>query len=295
VSENRLGKGIEALIRPKLDKKENISPQRNNSKTNISKISISKILPNPYQPRQDFSEDSIIELQSSIKEKGIITPVAVRKTDLGYELIAGERRLRAAKKLRMRSIPAYVIKVKNNSEMMEIALIENVQRKNLNPIEISEALMILNSKFGLSHKKISESIGKSRVSVTNSLRLLKLPDKIIESLRSGEITSGHGRAILQLDTEKAQIKMWKKIIQDSLSVRNAEFLVKPLQKKKKKIFQKKIKNISYEVSLIENQLIEKFGTKVKVRNNSKGGVIEISYFSNDDLDRLLEIFESLSN
>lgn len=295
MSESRLGKGLEALIRPNLDKKVKVSnKKRSNSKDIISKISLKSIVPNPNQPRQDFNENAIIELQASIKEKGIITPVTVRKSDKGYELVAGERRFRAAKNLRLRTIPAYVIKVKSDSEMMEMALIENVQRENLNPLEESQALSVLNQKYGLSHKAISKSIGKSRVSVTNALRLLKLPVQILESLRSHEISSGHGRALLQLDTQNAQIRVWKKILKYSLSVRDAEALVKPLGMKNKKRSGKKTKRKSLQISSIENQLIEKLGTKVRVQNGKKGGTIEISYFSDDDLNRILEIFELLS-
>ncbi len=295
MSENRLGKGLEALIRPSLDKKEKVSNKKvSNSKDIISKISLKSIIPNPNQPRKDFNGNSIIELQASIKEKGIITPVTVRKSDKGYELIAGERRFRAAKNLRLRTIPAYIIKVESDSEMMEMALIENIQRENLNPLEESQALSVLNQKYGLSHKEISKSIGKSRVSVTNALRLLKLPVEILESLRNCEISSGHGRAILQLDTQNAQIGVWKKIIKYSLSVRATEALVKSLGIKQKKKSEKKTKNKSLQISSIENQLIEKLGTKVRVQNGKKGGTIEISYFSDEDLNRILEIFELLS-
>tara|TARA_B100001996_G_scaffold379693_1_gene365860 strand:- start:1595 stop:2485 length:891 start_codon:yes stop_codon:yes gene_type:complete len=295
VSDNRLGKGLEALIRPNVGKKEKVlSKKKSNSKDIISKVSLKNIRPNPNQPRQDFNEISIIELQASIKEKGIITPVTVRKTDKGYELVAGERRYRAAKNLRLRTIPAYIIKVKDDSEMMEMALIENIQRENLNPIEESQALSVLNQKHGLSHKEISKSIGKSRTSVTNSLRLLKLPIEILESLRSYEISSGHGRALLQLDSQNAQIRMWKRIIKYSLSVRDVEALVKSFEGKHKKRYVKKTKNKSHQISSIENQLIEKLGTKVRVQNGKKGGTIEISYFSDEDLNRILEIFDLLS-
>ena len=295
MSQDRLGKGLEALIRPNLDRKEKISKNKKpNSKDNISKISLKTIVPNPNQPRQDFDENAIVELQASIKEKGIITPVTVRKSDEGYQLIAGERRFRAAKNLRLRTIPAYIIKVKSDSEMMEMALIENVQRENLNPLEESQALLVLNQKYGLSHKEISKSIGKSRVYVTNALRLLKLPTEILNSLRNREITSGHGRALLHLDTRNAQIRFWKKIIKYSLNVRDTERLVKSFGIKHKKKSVKETKKISPQISLIEDQLIEKLGTKVRVQNGKKGGTIEISYFSDEDLNRILGIFELLS-
>ena len=233
MSENRLGKGLEALIRPSLDKKDKVPNKKSNSKDTISKISLNSIVPNPNQPRQDFNESSIIQLQASIKEKGIITPITVREADKGYELVAGERRFRAAKNLKLRKIPAHIVKVKSDSEMMEIALVENIQRENLSSFEESQALLVLSQKYGLSHKDISKSIGKSRVYVSNALRLLKLPVDILESLRKKEISGGHGRAILQLKNRNSQIKLWEKILKHSLSVRAAEALVKSLGEKRK--------------------------------------------------------------
>ena len=295
MSENRLGKGLEALIRPSLDKKNKVPKKKSNSKDTISKISLNSIVPNPNQPRQDFNESSIIQLQASIKEKGIITPITVREADKGYELVAGERRFRAAKNLKLRKIPAHIVKVKSDSEMMEIALVENIQRENLSSFEESQALLVLSQKYGLSHKDISKSIGKSRVYVSNALRLLKLPVDILESLRKKEISGGHGRAILQLKNRNSQIKLWEKILKHSLSVRAAEALVKSLGEKRKNKPQKKTKSKSLQISSIENQLIEKLGTKVTIRSTKKGGTIEVSYFSDEDLNRILEIFELLSD
>ena len=295
MSENRLGKGLEALIRPSLDKKDKVPNKKSNSKDTISKISLNSIVPNPNQPRQDFNESSIIQLQASIKEKGIITPITVREADKGYELVAGERRFRAAKNLKLRKIPAHIVKVKSDSEMMEIALVENIQRENLSSFEESQALLVLSQNYGLSHKDISKSIGKSRVYVSNALRLLKLPVDILESLRKKEISGGHGRAILQLKNRNSQIKLWEKILKHSLSVRAAEALVKSLGEKRKNKPQKKTKSKSLQISSIENQLIEKLGTKVTIRSTKKGGIIEVSYFSDEDLNRILEIFELLSD
>ncbi|SUZ91983.1 uncharacterized protein METZ01_LOCUS44837, partial [marine metagenome] len=222
----------------------------------------------------------------------VVTPITVREADNGYELVAGERRWRAAKKLRLRAIPAYVVVIKNDAEMMEMALIENIQREDLNPLEESEAYAVLNSKFGLSHSAIAKSVGKKRVTVTNALRLLKLPPEIRKSIRVGEISGGHGRAILQAKTVPGMIRLWKKIVTKELSVRAAETLVKSGLKsaKKKKVIQI---NSTPQIRAVENQLIEKLGTKVKLRPGKKGGSIEISYFSNEDLDRILDLFESL--
>ena len=160
VSENRLGKGLEAHP-SKFDKKDKVPKKKSNSKDIISKISLNSIVPNPNQPRLDFNESSIIQLQASIKEKGIITPITVREADKGYELVAGERRFRAAKNLKLRKIPAHIVKVKSESEMMEMALIENIQRENLNPFEESQALLVLNQKYGLTHKEILSQLVKA--------------------------------------------------------------------------------------------------------------------------------------
>ena len=293
MSADRLGRGLEALIRPKTErKKSQIVQSSSPEKPGVTKIPIKSIKPNPNQPRRDFDENALAELAASIKEKGVVTPITVREADNGYELVAGERRWRAAKKLRLRAIPAYVVVIKNDAEMMEMALIENIQREDLNPLEESEAYAVLNSKFGLSHSAIAKSVGKKRVTVTNALRLLKLPPEIRKSIRVGEISGGHGRAILQAKTVPGMIRLWKKIVTKELSVRAAETLVKSGLKsaKKKKVIQI---NSTPQIRAVENQLIEKLGTKVKLRPGKKGGSIEISYFSNEDLDRILDLFESL--
>ena len=293
MSADRLGRGLEALIRPKTErKKSQIVRSAPPEKPGVTKIPIKSIKPNPNQPRRDFDENTLAELAASIKEKGVVTPITVREADNGYELVAGERRWRAAKKLRLRAIPAYVVVIKNDAEMMEMALIENIQREDLNPLEESEAYAVLNSKFGLSHSAIAKSVGKKRVTITNALRLLKLPSEIRKSIRVGEISGGHGRAILQAKTVPGMIRLWKKIVTKELRVRAAETLVKSGSKsaKKKKVIQ--IKS-SPQIRALENQLIEKLGTKVKLRHGKKGGSIEISYFSNEDLDRILDLFESL--
>ena len=293
MSADRLGRGLEALIRPKTErKKSQIVQSASPENPGVAKIPIKSIKPNPNQPRRDFDENALAELAASIKEKGVVTPITVREADNGYELVAGERRWRAAKKLRLRAIPAYVVVIKNDAEMMEMALIENIQREDLNPLEESEAYAVLNSKFGLSHSAIAKSVGKKRVTVTNALRLLKLPPEIRKSIRVGEISGGHGRAILQAKIVPGMIKLWKKIVTKELSVRAAEALVKSGSKsaKKKKVIE--IKSTP-QIRAVENQLIEKLGTKVKLRPGKKGGSIEISYFSNEDLDRILDLFESL--
>ena len=284
MSSKRLGKGINAIINPKL--KKNVNPLNN---PGINKVKIKDIKPNPNQPRRNFDEKSLEELSLSIKSKGVITPITLRKVGKNFEIIAGERRWRAAKKANIKSIPAYIINVKNNSEMMEVALIENIQREDLNAIEEAEGYAILNREHGLSHDDIAKTIGKKRTTISNSLRLLKLPPEIRRSIRDGKISAGHGRAILQKKTVPAMQAFWKKIISESLSVRAAEALVKPSKKVKKR----KLKVKLGQIRIIEDQLVEIFGTKVKLKPSQIGGTIEIAYFSDDDLERIIDLLQSL--
>ena len=285
MSSKRLGRGIEALINSELSDKS----KKPNS-PGVSYINLSDIKPNPDQPRRDFNNTSLDELSKSIREKGVITPITVRESNKGYEIIAGERRWRAAKKAKLKSIPAYILNIGDEAEMMEVALIENIQREDLNPIEEAEGYAVLNSKYSLSHDGIAKTIGKKRTTISNALRLLKLPPEIRKSIRSGEITAGHGRAILQKKSIAAMKNLWKKIVNESLSVRAAESLVKPKPKKKK------IKSVivpKAPIRAIENQLIEIFGTKVKLKPAQIGGSIEIIYFSDDDLERIIDLLQSL--
>jgi ParB family chromosome partitioning protein len=281
-----LGKGLGALIRTDREIDLNKDSELNDNSSSVSKIKVSEIKANPNQPRRFFDEKKLLELVDSIKQKGLITPITVRKRISGYELVAGERRWRASQKAKKKVIPAYVIEVENESEILELALIENIQRENLNPIEESEAYAALNSKFKMSHGSIANSVGKSRASVSNSLRLLQLPSEIRKSIRVGDITPGHARAILQAKTTKKMYDFWNKIKSKQLNVREAEILVKEKKNLKKP---KVIKKENNQIQLIENQFIEILGTKVKIKPRKDGGFIEVSYFSNDDLDRILEL------
>lgn len=286
MSVKRLGKGLGALIRTDREIDLNKDSELNDNSSSVSKIKVSEIKANPNQPRRFFDEKKLLELVDSIKQKGLITPITVRKRISGYELVAGERRWRASRKAKKKVIPAYVIEVENESEILELALIENIQRENLNPIEESEAYAALNSKFKMSHGSIANSVGKSRASVSNSLRLLQLPSEIRRSIRVGDITPGHARAILQAKTTKKMYDFWNKIKSKQLNVREAEILVKEKKNLKKP---KVIKKENNQIQLIENQFIEILGTKVKIKPRKDGGFIEVSYFSNDDLDRILEL------
>ncbi|MBT3737580.1 MAG: ParB/RepB/Spo0J family partition protein, partial [Candidatus Marinimicrobia bacterium] len=229
----RLGKGINALIRP--PSKQDTSP------AGVTNLPISKIKTNPHQPRKKFDKKSLVELASSIKEKGVITPITVKTDGNGYILIAGERRLRASKLIKKREIPGYIIELTNDSEMMEVALIENIQRENLNSIEESEAFAVLQGKFDLSQSKIALAVGKSRSTITNALRLLQLPIQVKKSISDNRISAGHGRAILAMKTESRMLALWKMIIEQNLSVRAAEAQVKDKTKKISKKHKTKIK------------------------------------------------------
>ncbi|MDP6169946.1 MAG: ParB/RepB/Spo0J family partition protein [Candidatus Marinimicrobia bacterium] len=291
MSDNRLGKGLEALIRPEKEMKKKRSVKGSKIASGVTEIAIKEIRPNPNQPRREFDQLALEELASSIMLKGVVTPITVRTVESGYEIIAGERRWRASKISRKKKIPAYVINVKNDAELMEISLIENIQREDLNALEESEAYAVLNSKFDMTHGEIAKAVGKKRVTISNSLRLLKLPIEIRKSLREGLISAGHARAILQGKTVSEMIKAWKMILKNDLNVRATEALFKkPVRSAKKK----KSKSSSPQVLAIENQLIEVFGTKVKLRAGKDGGSIEISYYSNDDLDRIIDLIDSIS-
>jgi len=284
VSSKNLGRGIEALISSDV---ENKVKEKNDP--GVSYIKISDVRPNPNQPRRNFDSKALIELSNSISEKGIITPITIRQLDKGYEIIAGERRWRAAKKAKLKSIPAYVLHIESEAEMMEVALIENIQRENLNAIEEAEGYAVLNRKYDLSHEDIAKAIGKKRTTIANALRLLKLPLEIRKSIRDGKISAGHGRAILQKKTTASMRRLWHKIVKESLSVRKAEALVK--QKRKKK--SKGLVISKAPTKAIENELVEIFGTKVKLKPAQIGGSIEIIYFSDDDLERIIDLLQSI--
>lgn len=278
MSSNRLGRGLEALI----------IPREETSSTGTLKINVNNISPNPHQPRQQFDETALQELVASIKEKGILTPITVRDDVGNYILIAGERRLRAAKLAGLVDIPAYVIEVENDAEMMEMALIENIQRENLNPIEEAEAFAVLNSKYGLSQEAVAISVGKKRVTITNSLRLLNLPSEIKESIKMGEISAGHGRAILMMKTTRAMVKLWQQTLKKNLSVRGAETLAKSYTSYKSEISQRK-KEIDPRIKHLEDELISALGTKVKLTYQKGSGKIIVNYYSDDDFERIFSL------
>jgi len=286
VSNKRLGKGLEALIQP-------YSAEKIPEHHGVDKISIRSIKPNPHQPRQKFDETSLEELTASIKEKGILTPITVQKVGNQFILIAGERRLRASKKAGLKKIPVYIIDVADDAEMIEMALIENIQRENLNPIEEAEAYNYLNNRFKLTQRKIAKSVGKKRVTISNSLRLLTLPREIKESIRNGRLSAGHGRAILMMKIHNSMIGLWKKIIKGKMSVRAAEDWAKERTLKKLELKKKVIRKVSPQIKRLEDELISILGTKVRIIYQKGSGSIEVSYFSDDNLERITEMIRSL--
>jgi ParB family chromosome partitioning protein len=276
-----LGKGLDALI-PEFPR-DLVKPERN-----LVQIRTDKIKPNPYQPRGRFDKDKMEELTLSIKEKGIIQPVVVRPVGDEFELVAGERRFLAAQKLGMERLPALVMEKLSKEEMLEFSLIENLQREDLNPIDQAKGYKRLLEECGLSQKQLSERIGKDRSSIANTLRLLNLPKSVRSFIANGQLSEGHARAVLSLSDEKEQIALSRHVIKDGLSVRKTEELVYGKKQRQKR---RKPKGGPSEFLEVENSLKQFFGTKVRVVQDKKGGKIEIEFYSDEDLSRILELLQ----
>jgi ParB family chromosome partitioning protein len=252
----------------------------------LLQLDIEKIFPSPHQPRKEFAADKLDELSASISSRGLIQPVIVRPLGDGrYELIAGERRWRAAGKAGLAKIPA-VVRNAESAEAMELALIENIQRQDLNPIETAQAYRNLAETFDLSHEEIAAKVGKDRTSVTNLLRLLNLPEEIQGDVASGVLSMGHARAILGIPGRDGQLAARAAVVAKGLSVRETELFVKRLTRPRKEKPATEDKNNIY-IKELENSLRGALGTKVMIRHRGKGGVIELHYFSVEELDRLV--------
>ena len=287
----RLGRGLDAIL-------DSLGAPEESSISSLS-VSPNDIRPNPFQPRKDFDSEKAVQafedLKASIKSKGLIQPITVREINGEYELIAGERRLRACQALGLETIPIHILTVEKDVDMMELALIENLQRDNLNPLEEAEAYSLLSDKYDLSHEEIAKNIGKSRAAVTNAMRLLKLPSEIKVALKNLVISAGHARALLGLDTEKEMIHIFQQVRRNNMSVRETENYVKklkektPVSAKKKKTPLKK----SVFIARSEEALMTVLGTRVQIKAGPKKGIIEVEYFGDEDLERLLELFESM--
>jgi ParB family chromosome partitioning protein len=297
-----LGRGLESLIpRPPAAVREAPVPVAgaDDGQTNdiIATIAIESILTNPYQPRADFDAVALDELKRSIIEKGIIQPVTVRRTAAGYQLISGERRLRAAREAGLTRVPAYVIHVGSDREMLELALIENLQREHLNPIEIAISYRRLIEECSFTQEEVSERIGKDRSTVTNFLRLLRLPEPVQASVRRGELSSGHARALVAIEDPDLQMRIFRKAVAKGLSVRDVERLVREAGKQKRRVRGPETARgtapLDSSLADVEERLRQALGTKVTLRPAQDGrGEIVLEYYSGDDLERLIELLSN---
>ncbi len=285
-----LGKGLDALI----PQTQPTSPQISTGAPEgvpggVREIPVDAITPNPRQPRTNFDTEELSELAASIQEHGVIQPLIVTPGDETdqFILIAGERRLMASKQVGLETVPA-ILRDSTEQDRLELALIENVQRSDLSPLETAEAYRQLADEFKLSHGEIAKQVGKSRVSVTNTLRLLNLPPSVLEALSTGKISEGHARALLALSSTQAQVATLQTVLEKGLNVRQTEELVrklggeKPVQKPKPEPIP--------EIAALEERLRSSLGTKVNLKHGQKGGTITIHYYSNEELDGLLQRF-----
>ncbi len=273
-----LGKGISALI-PMVEEERS---------QKIVFLRIEQVKPNPFQPRENFDSENMEELIKSIKEKGIIQPILVRPKGDEYELIAGERRLRAANMLNLKEIPV-IIKDVQDQDSLELSLIENIQRQELNPIEEAHAYQYLIDKFKLTQEEISEVLGKSRVSITNTLRLLKLPIEIQEEIKNERLTFAHGRALLEIEDTNLQRRLVQDVISKSLSVRELENLIKARRTKTMRLGPGiKVNGTEPYLAILEQELQQIFATKIRIIKKKKRGHILIEFYSQEDLQRIAE-------
>ncbi|MDO5039266.1 ParB/RepB/Spo0J family partition protein [Clostridium sp.] len=277
-----LGKGLGALIPDEVESKSKEKEKKNSS----TLIPLNKIVNNADQPRKFFDSDNIAELAESIKNHGIIQPLILKKDGTKYTIIAGERRWRASKILGIKEVPAIVMDL-SEKEILEVSLIENIQRQDLNPIEEALAYRKLIEDFKLTQQELSKKIGKSRVAISNTMRLINLDERVQQYLIESVISEGHGRALLSIENKDLQYEIAQRIIDENLSVREVEKLIKDLFKKKNEI-KKEIEQNPY-INDIQNRLQDYFGTKVNINSKNKKGKIEIEYYSDDDLNRILEL------
>lgn len=272
-----LGKGLEALI-PKAEHKE---------KGFVIEMDIESLTPNLFQPRKNFDKEKMEELKGSIKKHGIIQPIVVRKMANGYEIVAGERRLKAAKEIGLKKIPA-IVKSFNNEKSLEIALVENIQREDLNPVEQANAFKRLIDEFNLTQQELAEVTGKSRALVANTIRLLKLNPEIQKNISEGKISFGHAKLLLSIEDEEVQRAVCDRIMANDLSVRDTERLIKNIGKVQKRKFE--VKNITIErFPEVEGKLRDILGTKISILYDGKKGKIDIEFYSKEDLRRIVDL------
>lgn len=299
---NGLGRGLDALFADAAPIVEDESPKKQKSKatSNVAAseedrvlyIDINDIKPNSAQPRKHFDEDKLNELAESIRVSGVIQPLIVRNADNGYELVAGERRWRASRLAKLKKVPC-IVRNYDEKQNALVAIIENMQRENLNPIEEAEGLKSMTDKFGLTQEQVSNSLGKSRTYITNSIRLLKLPKDIQEMISDGQMSAAHGRTIININDPDKQRAICDKVIKNGLSVRETEILadkikdeIKPNRKKRKA---KKADDKSSDVLATENELRRLTGTKVNIMGDGKKGKLEIEYYSTEELNQIIDM------
>jgi ParB family chromosome partitioning protein len=287
-----LGKGIRSLLQTIDNEMKTPSGQLKSdiaeSVTGVNRIPISIILPNPKQPRKDFSEQSLSELAASIRLHDIIQPVTVSKLGDKYQLISGERRYRAAKLAGLKDIPAYVRQA-NDSELLELAVLENLQREDLNAIEIGLSYKRIIDELDYTQEEVAERMGKERTTISNYIRLLKLPPDIQVAVRKGEISMGHARCLINIDAVEKQLLVYREIKKKDLSVRQTEALVRDLYSDSKKVTSNQKSGLPPAYQRIENALATHFSTKVKLKHHSKGnGTISIEYFSLEEFNHILD-------
>lgn len=307
-----LGKGLDMLIPTELQKKKNQATKDNEKKKTQSEVKetikevevvkevekemeldIHSIEPNREQPRKQFDEDALIQLSESIRQVGMIQPIVVQKREEYYEIIAGERRWRAAKMAGLKKVPV-IIREYSEKEMLEIAIIENIQRENLNPIEEAKAYKRLVDEFQLKQDEVAQRVSKSRTAITNIMRLLKLDERVQQMLMEDMISSGHARALLALEEEKQQYEVAMKVFDEKLSVRETEKLVKTFLNPKTK--ESKAIKIDFLYKEIEEKMKNIIGTKVSIKAKDKEkGKIELEYYSQEELERIIELFEQIRN
>ena len=282
-----LGKGLNALI-PEDTMKNSIISNEANKSNGVELININLIKSNDNQPRKSFDDEKIMELAESIKHNGIIQPIILKKDNSEFVIVAGERRWRAAKLAHIKEVPAIIMDL-TDKQVLEVSLIENIQREDLNSIEEAVAYKKLIEEFNLTQEELSKRLGKSRVSITNTMRLLNLSENVQQYLIEGVISEGHGRALLSIIDNKVQYELAQKVIDDKLSVRELEFLIKKMKSENGKTTKSTRSESNPYYKEIMNQLESHFGTKVNISNKNNKGKIEIEYYSEEDLQRILEI------
>ena len=284
------GKGLEALFES--SKKDTAKKNTENTDGSVVLVDINKIEPNRNQPRKQFQEEALEELADSIKNYGVIQPIVVKQNNDYYELIAGERRWRASKIAGLKEIPA-IIKKYDDDKLFEIALAENLQREDLNPMDEAAGYNKLSTDFNLSQDEIAKRVGKSRSAVANAMRLLNLDSRVQEFVKNGKLSPGHARSILPVENGDEQFELAEKIIDEELSVRETENIVKKLTENKVKNTDKKTKFNTQGYGKIEESLRDILGTKVKLKSGKNKGAIEIEYYSDEDLDRIMALMNKI--